>query len=73
MRKTISTYWPLAILLIAALTFCMHAEERESAAARRQQVDVGSVSAELARAISFGLVEADDAVTPPPHAAPHTL
>ncbi|MDR5731615.1 MULTISPECIES: hypothetical protein [Caballeronia] len=73
MRKTISTYWPLAILLIAALTFCMHAEERESAAARRQQVDVGSVSAELARAISYGLVEADDAVTPAPHAAPHTL
>jgi len=63
MRKTISTYWPLAILLLAALAFRMHAETRESAAARHPQPDVASVSAELARAISYGLVEADD-VTP---------
>ncbi|MDR5738721.1 MULTISPECIES: hypothetical protein [unclassified Caballeronia] len=73
MRKTISTYWPLAILLVAALTFCMHAEERESAAARRQQVDVGSVSAELARAISYGLVEADDTAAPVVHPTPRAL
>ncbi|KIG10959.1 MULTISPECIES: hypothetical protein [Caballeronia] len=73
MKKTISTYWPLAILLIAVLTFCMHAEERESAALRRQQVDVGSVSAELARAISYGLVDSDDATAPVAHPAPRTL
>ena len=60
MRKKISTYWPLAVLLLAALTVCMHAQERESAAVRHKQTGVASVSAELARAISYGLVESDE-------------
>ncbi|WP_244813786.1 hypothetical protein [Caballeronia sp. Lep1P3] len=71
MRKTISTYWPLAILLLASLTFCMRAEER-GAAARHHQTGVASVSAELARAISFGLVESDDANSVA-HPAPRAL
>ncbi|VXB79657.1 conserved exported hypothetical protein [Burkholderia sp. 8Y] len=61
MRKKISTYWPFAVLLLAALTVCMHAQERESAA-RHKQTGVASVSAELARAISYGLVDSDEAV-----------
>ncbi|MDR5854189.1 hypothetical protein P9239_13100 [Caballeronia sp. LZ062] len=60
MRNKISTYWPLAVLLLAALTFCMHAKERESAAVRHKETGVASVSAELARAISYGLVESDE-------------
>ena len=60
MRKTISTYWPVMILLPIALAFCMHAGEQGAVAARPEQTDVASVSAELARAISYGSVDADD-------------
>jgi hypothetical protein len=60
MKKTISTYWPVAILLPIALTFCMHAGEG-GGAALRQQTGVANVSAELARAISLGFVEDDEA------------
>ncbi|CAH2793230.1 MAG: hypothetical protein CBHOC_2874 [uncultured Caballeronia sp.] len=59
MRKTISTYWPVVILLPIALAFCMHASQK-GAGGRHEQMGVASVSAELARAISYGFVEADD-------------
>ncbi|WP_250492153.1 hypothetical protein [Caballeronia sp. GAWG1-1] len=61
MKKTISTYWPAAILLPLVLTFCMHAGEPRSAVERHGRSGVASVSAELARAISYGLVDDDDA------------
>lgn len=61
MRKTISTYWPVVILLPIALAFCMPAPENGAAVVRHEQMDVASVSAELARAISLGFVEADGA------------
>jgi hypothetical protein len=62
MKKIISTYWPVAILLPIALAFCMQAGEREHAGRQRHhaQTSVAGVSAELARAISFGLVDNDD-------------
>ncbi|SAL03946.1 hypothetical protein AWB78_06736 [Caballeronia calidae] len=72
MKKTISTYWPVAILLPIALAFCMHAGESGSAAMRREATSVAGVSAELARAISLGFVEDDDA-TPPVVATEKTL
>ncbi|KMZ11137.1 hypothetical protein BHUM_05307c [Candidatus Burkholderia humilis] len=59
MKKIISTYWPVAIFLLNALTFCMHIE-RDQAAERRAQTSVAGVSAELARAISLGLIDDDD-------------
>ncbi|SAK52667.1 hypothetical protein [Caballeronia ptereochthonis] len=61
MRKTISTYWPVLILFPLALAFCMHAGKGGAAVERHEQMGVASVSAELARAISYGFVEADDA------------
>ncbi|WP_250512755.1 hypothetical protein [Caballeronia sp. INDeC2] len=61
MKKTISTYWPVAIVLPIALAFCMHAGEGGSAAMRHEATSVAGVSAELARAISLGFVEDDDA------------
>jgi hypothetical protein len=60
MKKTISTYWPVAILLPIVLTFCMHARESGDAVLR-QQPGVVNVSAELARAISLGFVDDDEA------------
>ncbi|MDR5764771.1 MULTISPECIES: hypothetical protein [Caballeronia] len=61
MRKTISTYWPVAILLPIALAFCMHAGEGSDAAMRHEETSVAGVSAELARAISLGFVDDEDA------------
>ncbi|MDR5833536.1 hypothetical protein [Caballeronia sp. LZ034LL] len=65
MRKTISTYWPVVMLLPIALAFCMQAGSHRAAGVRQEQTDVTTVSAELARAISYGFVDADDAVTVP--------
>jgi hypothetical protein len=61
MKKTISTYWPVAILLPVVLAFCMHAGESGTVAAPRAQTGVAGVSAELARAISLGFVDDEDA------------
>jgi hypothetical protein len=63
MKKTISTWWPVAMLLPIALMFCMHAGKSAPSAMRSEQMNVASVSAELARAISYGLVD-DSNVTP---------
>jgi hypothetical protein len=63
MKHAISTYWPIAILLPILLAFYLHTGEGRIAAARHQEADVASVSAELARAISLGLVD-DDRETP---------
>jgi hypothetical protein len=57
MKKTISTYWPVAMLLPIAMAFCMQAGEGGLAAKNREQIGVDGVSAELARAISFGLID----------------
>ncbi|KMY86173.1 hypothetical protein BUMB_05776 [Candidatus Paraburkholderia calva] len=62
MKHAISTYWPVAILLPVLLAFYLHTGDVRSAAARQQQSDIASVSAELARAISLGLVEDSDAM-----------
>ncbi|SAK42794.1 hypothetical protein AWB76_00463 [Caballeronia temeraria] len=61
MKKTISTYWPVAILLPITLAFCMHAGDGNGAAKRHEETSVAGVSAELARAISLGFVEDDEA------------
>ncbi|AJY41633.1 hypothetical protein BW21_1490 [Burkholderia humptydooensis] len=64
MRKTISMYWPLAIVvpLAAAYLYLSEATPRSAPAIARD------TSAELARAVSYGLV--DDASQPLP-AAPN--
>jgi hypothetical protein len=56
MKKTISTWWPLAVLLLLALTFYTHSGAPAHALKKHQETTVSGVSAELARAISYGLV-----------------
>ncbi|WP_087657168.1 hypothetical protein [Caballeronia terrestris] len=74
MKKTIATYWPIAILVPIALAAYMHAMgAAEPAAAPREMTTAATVSAELARAVSFGYVEPDGdwmPATPMPHEAP---
>ncbi|AFJ86273.1 hypothetical protein QZM46_28520 [Burkholderia vietnamiensis] len=59
MRKTISMYWPLAIVVPLAAAAYLHAMSDEPS---RGPLAVHQASAELARAVSFGLV--DDAAKP---------
>ncbi|CAB5281138.1 hypothetical protein IST455A_00789 [Burkholderia multivorans] len=64
MRKTIATYWPLAIVVPLAAAAYLHAMDN---APSRGPVAVHQASAELARAVSFGLV--GDASQPLPAAS----
>ncbi|ABA47713.1 hypothetical protein GSH05_03895 [Burkholderia pseudomallei] len=68
MRKTISMYWPLAIVVPLAAAAYLYLSE---AAPRRAPAVARDTSAELARAVSYGFV--DDASQPLPaasHVAP---
>ena len=60
MKKTISTYWPITMLVPLALAGYCHAIRPVSGAAPHPQ-SAASVSAEFARAISLGLVDSDSA------------
>ncbi|CAN7269184.1 hypothetical protein LJR034_001140 [Caballeronia sp. LjRoot34] len=61
MKKTISTYWPIAMLVPLALAGYCHAIHPIAGAAAPHPQSAASVSAEFARAISLGLVESDNA------------
>jgi hypothetical protein len=54
MKKTISTYWPLAIVLPLAAAGYLHAIG--DASSSRGPLAAPQASAELARTVSFGLV-----------------
>ncbi|RQR59131.1 hypothetical protein DIE07_20500 [Burkholderia sp. Bp9002] len=64
MKKRISMYWPLAIVVPLAAAAYLHAV---GAAPSRGPLEVDQASAELARTVSFGLV--GDAARPLPAAA----
>jgi hypothetical protein len=60
MKKTISTYWPVAMLVPLALAGYCHAIHPVSGTAAPHPQSAASVSAEFARAISLGLVGSDN-------------
>ncbi|AVR11211.1 hypothetical protein GNZ24_12845 [Burkholderia thailandensis] len=64
MRKTISMYWPLAIVVPLAAAAYLYLSE---AAPQRAPAGTRDASAELARAVSYGLV--DDTSQPLPAAS----
>ncbi|MDR5750154.1 MULTISPECIES: hypothetical protein [unclassified Caballeronia] len=60
MKKTISTYWPVAILVpIVLAAYLGAASSGHADAASGELASSANVSAELARAVSFGYVEPD--------------
>ena len=61
MKKTISTYWPVAMLVPLVLAGYCHAIHPIAGNAAPHPQSAASVSAEFARAISLGLVESDNA------------
>ncbi|CAB3784651.1 hypothetical protein LMG28614_01992 [Paraburkholderia ultramafica] len=66
MKKTISVYWPLAIVVllvvVAYLQICGNAASRAS----QTPLDAGQLTAELARAVSYGMVDAASALPAKP-------
>ncbi|HEX7932331.1 MAG TPA: hypothetical protein VF573_04520 [Paraburkholderia sp.] len=63
MRKTIAVYWPLALVVVLAAVACLHICGDAASRARQAPLAADQVTAELARAVSYGMI--DDAVPPP--------
>lgn len=71
MRKTISIYWPLAIIVPLVAVAYLYAS---NAARPSEPQPIAQVSAELARTVSFGLVgDSADAASGAPMAAVKSL
>ncbi|QQC64227.1 hypothetical protein [Paraburkholderia ginsengisoli] len=65
MKKTISVYWPLAIVVPLAAAAYLHICGN---AASRPQAPLGAdqLTAELARAVSYGMIDATSALPAKP-------
>ncbi|MEC5405822.1 hypothetical protein VOM14_09640 [Paraburkholderia sp. MPAMCS5] len=63
MRKTIAVYWPLALVLALAAVAYLHICGDAASRARQAPLAADQVTAELARAVSYGMI--DDAAPPP--------
>jgi hypothetical protein len=60
MKKKISTYWPVAMVVpLALVSFCYVLHPASNGDSAQHPHSAASVSAEFARALSFGLVETD--------------
>jgi len=56
MKKKISVYWPLAVILPLAATAYVHALSDAASRAPQAPLAAGQLTAELARTVSYGLV-----------------
>ncbi|PRY07601.1 hypothetical protein [Paraburkholderia sp. BL25I1N1] len=63
MKKTISVYWPLAIVLPLAAAAYLHICGNAASRAPQATLAADQLTAELARAVSYGMI--DDASTLP--------
>ncbi|OLL30602.1 hypothetical protein BTH42_16800 [Burkholderia sp. SRS-W-2-2016] len=57
MKKTISVYWPLAIVASLATLAYLHINSHAASRAS-QTLDANHLTAELARAVSYGIIDA---------------
>ncbi|MGF6599510.1 hypothetical protein P3T23_004238 [Paraburkholderia sp. GAS448] len=63
MKKTILVYWPLAVILPLAAAAYIHACSDAASRASQAPLAAGQLTAELARAVSYGLVDDASAAT----------
>lgn len=61
MKKTISVYWPLAIVVPLAMVACLHINGQTASRASQMPLDANHLTAELARAVSYGMIDAASA------------
>lgn len=66
MKKTISVYWPLAIVLPLAAVAYLHLCGSAPSRASQAPLDADQVTAELARAVSYGMIDAASALPAKP-------
>ncbi|MCC8404813.1 hypothetical protein LJ655_23550 [Paraburkholderia sp. MMS20-SJTN17] len=57
MKKTISVYWPLAIVVPLAVLAYLHINGQTASRASQMPLDANHLTAELARAVSYGMVD----------------
>ena len=57
MKKTISVYWPLAIVLPLAVLAYLHINGQTASRASQTPLDANHLTAELARAVSYGMID----------------
>lgn len=60
MKKTISVYWPFAIVALLVVAAYLHIGDEAVSHARPAPLAADQLTAELARAVSYGLVGDDD-------------
>lgn len=58
MKKTISVYWPLAIVVPLAAAAYLHICGNAASRASQTPLAADQLTAELARAVSYGMVDA---------------
>jgi hypothetical protein len=64
MKKTISVYWPLAIVVPLAVLAYLHICGSAATRAPQAPLDADQLTAELARAVSFGMIDAGSTLPP---------
>lgn len=72
MKKTISMYWPLAIVVSLAALAYLHINGQTASRASQMPLDANHLSAELARAVSYGMIDAASALPAKPMRAATT-
>ncbi|ADG15957.1 hypothetical protein [Paraburkholderia atlantica] len=66
MKKTISVYWPLAIVASLAVLAYLHVNGQTSSRASQMPLDASHLTAELARAVSYGMIDTASALPAKP-------
>jgi hypothetical protein len=66
MKKTISVYWPLAIVVPLAALAYLHINGQTASRASQMPLDANHLTAELARAVSYGMIDAASALPAKP-------
>ena len=66
MKKTISMYWPLVIVVPLAALAYLHINGQAASRASQMPLDANHLSAELARAVSYGMIDAASALPAKP-------
>lgn len=58
MKNKISVYWPLAIVVLLASTAWLHVGGHVASRSSQAPLAADQVTAELARAVSYGIIDA---------------
>ncbi|WP_233848421.1 hypothetical protein [Paraburkholderia sp. HD33-4] len=66
MKKTISVYWPLAIVVPLAVLAYLHVNGQTASRASQMPLDANHLTAELARAVSYGMIDSASALPAKP-------